>query len=94
MSTELNYSDRGFAYATDIDSDYGGWISVYQSSSVDPKLWVRINSPVDMNDWAVKKAQGMSYEDYEGEKEEAVVHISLEAATQLVANLTKIIELG
>lgn len=43
-------SSRGFLFLPPIPSEYGGEISVYESSAAGaPHIWVRATSPTDMN---------------------------------------------
>lgn len=43
-------TERGFTYLPDIPSEYGGHISVSESSAADgPHVWVRATCPVDLN---------------------------------------------
>lgn len=70
----LTPSSRGFQHGSEIPSDYGGYIKTYQSSSVIPHIWVRIECPEDLN-----KPSGPTIE--------AVAHLSIENAKRLHAEL-------
>lgn len=78
---EYTVSDRGFVYADDIIGDYGTKISVHQSSSVRPSLWVRLYSSA-------------AYHPELPEGTEVVAHIGLEEAKTLRDQLDYLINLG
>lgn len=44
-------SDRGFARLPDIPSEYGGYVSVYESSAASgPHIWLHAEAPVNLNE--------------------------------------------
>lgn len=49
-SAEPYHTDRGFAHMDPVPSEYGGNVSVYQSSAIDPAIWVSVTCPSDLND--------------------------------------------
>ena len=74
-----SFSDRGFAHFNPVPSEYGGDVRVSESSAASgPHLWLRIVSPVDLND---------RY----GPQQESVAHLTLENATTLRDQLTYLI---
>lgn len=71
----VDKSSRGFLQGGPIPSEYGGSIRAYESSSAEgPHLWVRIECPVDFNN-------------PDGERKDAVVHLTLENAKALEKQL-------
>lgn len=81
MSVEgAQQTDRGFIHHQEIESSYGGFIRVYESSAAShPHIWVRVKCPVDLNN-------------PEGEMLEAVSHLTVENASILVAQLQHLLE--
>lgn len=78
--SEPTITNRGFARFDEIPSTYGGSIRVYESSNAEgPHLWVRTESPVDLNQpW--------------GDMKEGVAHLRLEDARLLRDQLTWLID--
>lgn len=81
MSVEgMHKSDRGFIQGTEIESGYGGFIKVYESSAAShPHIWVRIVCPVNMNN-------------PEGEMMDATSHLTIENAEELIDQLQYLID--
>ena len=47
---KVTLSDRGFEPLDPIPSEYGGAVTVYESSAAEaPHIWVRVTSPADLN---------------------------------------------
>lgn len=67
-------SYRGFARLPPIPSAYGGDASVYESSAVEPHVWLKVQCPSDLNDPA-------------SEPVEAVAHLTLENALRVAQQL-------
>lgn len=69
-------NDRGFSALPDIEGDYGGSVRIYESSSAEqPKIWLRVEEPNDLNAWAV--------DDRSGGTHDATLHMTAETAWQL-----------
>ena len=80
-------SERGFVQGDEIPSTYGGHIKAYESSSAEhARIWVRVTSPVDLNQWARER------ENYTGEWDETAVHLNIEDAATLRDQLTELID--
>lgn len=78
---EYTVSDRGFVYPEDIVGDHETRISVHQSSSTHPSIWVRLYSSA-------------AYHPDLPEGTEVVAHIGLEEAKNLRDKLDYLISLG
>jgi hypothetical protein len=77
---EPTVTARGFAHHAPVPSEYGGEVTVYESSAASgPHLWLRVESPVDLNQ-------------PEGEMLEGVAHLTLENAELLRDQLTHLID--
>lgn len=73
-------TDRGFKHMPPIPSKYGGDVKVYESSAaIGPHLWLRAESPVDMN-----KPDGPTVE--------AVIHLRADDAWHLSEQLQWLLE--
>ena len=72
---EAETTSRGFMHLPQIPSEYGGGITVSESSAaMGPHIWVRMECPVDLNN-------------PQGETKEAVAHLTLENARKLMEQL-------
>lgn len=68
---EKVYSDRGFARLPEIPSEYGGHISVYESSAaMGPHVWLTARAPANLNE-------------PDGAKVEAPMHLTADNARRL-----------
>lgn len=75
---EKVYSDRGFARLPKIPSEYGGDVSVYESSAaMGPHVWLTAKAPVDLND-------------RDGATVEAPMHLTADNARRLGEQLIQI----
>jgi hypothetical protein len=75
----IGLTDRGFLRAEPVPSTYGGVAEVYESSAADPRIWVRVECPVDLND----PSSPTKY---------AVAHLDIQNAIRLRDQLTWIID--
>ncbi|MDG4792100.1 hypothetical protein O7626_40510 [Micromonospora sp. WMMD1102] len=72
-------SPRGFASLPDIPSEYGGAVSVSESSAADgPHIWVRANAPVD------------PHNPY-GDTRESAMHLTADNAARLAEQLEEVV---
>jgi len=77
---EPRVSDRGFQSHEPVPSEYGGHVSVYESSAASgPHIWLSAECPENLND-------------PEGDTIEAVAHLTLENAKLLRDQLTQLID--
>lgn len=82
MTEHLNVttSDRGFDSLPPIPSEYGGEVSVYESSAaIGPHVWLRAKAPVDLNNPG-------------GEWREVPIHLTAENAWRLAEQLRYLVE--
>lgn len=81
MSVEgMHKSDRGFIQGTEIESGYGGFIKVYESSAAShPHIWVNVVCPLNLNE-------------PQGQMIEAVAHLTIENAENLRDQLQYLID--
>lgn len=82
MNEHLNVttSDRGFDFLPPIPSEYGGEVSVSESSAADgPHIWLRAKAPVDLNR-------------PDGEQHEVPIHLTAENAWRLAEQLRYLVE--
>lgn len=78
--TEPTRSDRGLAYFEPVPSVYGGHARVYESSAASgPHVWLKVESPVDLNE-------------PDGPTQEGVAHLTLEDAEKLGKQLLWFVE--
>ena len=71
---------RGFQRHAPVPSEYGGHVEVYESSAASgPHIWLRVESPVDLNNPA-------------GDMKEGVAHLTLDNAVLVRDQLTQLIE--
>ena len=76
---EKEVSPRGFAFLPHIPSEYGGHMSVSESSAVSgPHVWVRAVAPVDLNDPT-------------GPTREAPMHLTVDNARRLAEQLLLVV---
>ena len=61
-----------------IPSQYGGHVRVYESSNINPAIWVRVNCPANLNE-------------PEGPEIEAVAHVGIDHARVLRDQLSYLI---
>lgn len=81
MTNHLNAttSGRGFDFFADIPSEYGGHVSVSESSAADgPHIWLRAEAPVNLND-------------PDGPTVKAPLHLTAENAWRLSEQLQKLV---
>ena len=76
----MEVTNRGFVHGEEIPSAYGGFVKVYQSSSIEPHIWVFVTCPSNLNDQRSTPV-------------ESVGHLTLENARQLRDQLTYLIDL-
>lgn len=73
-------TERGFQRHAPILSSYGGHVEVYESSAASgPHIWLRVESPADLNNPL-------------GPSVEGIAHLTLEDATLLRDQLTQLID--
>ncbi|MFF0822486.1 hypothetical protein ACFYUR_19155 [Micromonospora haikouensis] len=73
-------TDRGFDRLPPIPSEYGGHISVYESSAADgPHLWVNATAPANLNDPT-------------GPTVEAPMHLTADNARRLAEQLLALVD--
>lgn len=73
-------TDRGFKHLEPIEGDYGGHVKVYESSSAEqPKLWLQIAEPNDINAWCAGDQSGGTHD--------ATIHLTADNAWQLKEQL-------
>ncbi len=76
----ITTSDRGFDYLPAIPSEYGGEVSVSESSAAKgPHVWLRATAPVDPNQ-------------PDGPTHQVPIHLTAENALRLAEQLRYIVE--
>lgn len=76
---DITRSDRGFDRLPPIPSEYGGNVSVYESSAADgPHVWLFATAPADLNNPS-------------GPEVEAPIHLTAEHAWQLAEQLMTLV---
>lgn len=76
---EVEVTSRGFKHTAPVPSEYGGYVKVYESSAASgPHLWLSVTCPSDLNDPG-------------SEPIEAIAHLKLESAENLVEQIDHLI---
>lgn len=89
MSTEPNYSGRGFAHWEPVESTYGGEVRVYESSAASgPHIWINVSGECHL-DGHPKPHPGLAFGLAPGSTS---AHLTMRSARDLRDRLTAAIE--